>query len=228
MMKKVVSSLVQNVGLKCNKAIHISRVIFMQMRAGVLFTFMKKAVCALTTCLFALGGAVVGTITGAIKGQTTETGLARGAGIGAVVGAITAIQLMDSIINGEPFSKAALLYSLLNGRVFVEWASPALLKAYQWQVSAIDTSSIEIPDLFEVTLTKGLSQDYIEKLPKHKITSTNITSCCYETSCAICLQDVNNGDLARTLPDCRHCFHSHCIDEWLTRQGSCPICRKDV
>ncbi|KAL8127305.1 hypothetical protein AgCh_014281 [Apium graveolens] len=228
MMKRALISLVENVGSKCNMAIDISRVTFMQIRAGVLFTVTKKAICALATCLFALGGAIVGAITGAIKGQTTETGLARGAGIGAVVGAITAIQLMDSIINGETFSKAALLYSLLNGKVFVEWGSPALLKAYQWQSSAIDTSSMEISDLFEVTLSKGLSQDYVEKLPKHKVTSTNITSCCYETSCAICLQDVKNGDLARTLPDCRHCFHLHCIDEWLTRQGSCPICRKDV
>lgn len=55
MMKKVLYSLVENVGLKCNKAIDISRVTFMQMRAGVLFTVMKKAVCALATCLFALG-----------------------------------------------------------------------------------------------------------------------------------------------------------------------------
>ncbi|KAL1814898.1 hypothetical protein DCAR_0519096 [Daucus carota subsp. sativus] len=201
----------------------------MQIKAAVFFTVIKKAIWALTTCLFALGGAVVGTITGAIKGQTTETGLARGAGIGAVVGAVTAIQLMDSITNGESFSKAALLCSLLNGKVFVEWASPALLKAYQWQVSSIDaSSSIEISDLFEVTLSKGLSQNYINKLPVHRFSAASITSSCYETSCAICLQDAKNGDLARTLPDCRHCFHLHCIDEWLTRQGSCPICRKDV
>lgn len=51
------------------------------------------------------GGATIGTITGAIKGQTTETGLLRGAGVGAVAGAITAVQLLELIVNGEPFSK---------------------------------------------------------------------------------------------------------------------------
>ncbi|KAL1567160.1 RING-type E3 ubiquitin transferase [Salvia divinorum] len=23
-------------------------------------------------------------------------------------------------------------------------------------------------------------------------------------------------------------FHLHCIDEWLSRQATCPVCRKDV
>ena len=59
--------------------------------------------------LRSLGGAIVGTITGAIKGPTTETGLVRGAFVGAVTGAITALQLMDMIIDGEPFSKVRVI-----------------------------------------------------------------------------------------------------------------------
>lgn len=55
------------------------------------------------------GGAIVGIIIGAIKGPTTETGLVRGACIGAVTGAITALQLMDMVANGEPFSKVRYL-----------------------------------------------------------------------------------------------------------------------
>lgn len=33
------------------------------------------------------------------------------------------------------FLQLALLTSLMNGKVFMEWVSPAMLKAYQWQVS---------------------------------------------------------------------------------------------
>lgn len=51
------------------------------------------------------GGALVGIIMGAINGQTTETGLVRGSFVGAITGAITALQLMDMMANGEPFSK---------------------------------------------------------------------------------------------------------------------------
>lgn len=31
--------------------------------------------------------------------------------------------------------QAAILGSLVNGQIFREWVSPALFKAYQWQVS---------------------------------------------------------------------------------------------
>lgn len=30
--------------------------------------------------------------------------------------------------------QAALICSLVNGKIFMEWVSPAVLKAYQWQV----------------------------------------------------------------------------------------------
>ncbi|XP_051134025.1 NEP1-interacting protein 1-like [Andrographis paniculata] len=190
---------------------------------------LKKLVVPLFTCIFALGGATIGAITGAIKGQTTETGLCRGFGVGAVAGAITGVQLMDLIANGEQFSKVALICSLVNGKIFMEWVSPAVLKAYQWQVSTTDTNLREISDIFEVNSVRGLSPDKINELPvyqyhKYKLIATSGS----ETSCAICLQDLKGGDCARLLPSCSHFFHLQCIDEWLTRQGTCPMCRKDV
>ncbi|KAM0063508.1 putative transcription factor C2H2 family [Helianthus debilis subsp. tardiflorus] len=187
----------------------------------------KKLFNALITFAFALGGAVIGTITGAIKGQTTETGLVRGAGVGAVTGAITALQVMDMMVNGEPFSKVALLHSLLNGKVFIEWVSPAMLKAYQWQTSGMETT---FGDMFEMENngTRGLSEDTIKRLPKRVFENSLKTSQGDETNCAICLQDFEIKEEGRELPSCRHVFHVKCIDEWLIRQGSCPICRRDV
>lgn len=58
----------------------------------------------LEECLPA-GGAMVGIVVGAVKGQTTETGFLHGAGIGAVAGAITAVQLLESAADGESLSK---------------------------------------------------------------------------------------------------------------------------
>ncbi|KAF6168104.1 hypothetical protein GIB67_011489 [Kingdonia uniflora] len=100
---------------------------------GFMFSVLKKSVFAGLTCMFSLGGAVVGTISGAITGQTTETGFCRGAGIGAVAGAIVAIELLESLIDGNSLSQIAMLGSLVNGKIFREWVSPAMLKAYQWQ-----------------------------------------------------------------------------------------------
>lgn len=44
-------------------------------------------------------------------------------------------------------------------------------------------------------------------------------------TCAICLSEYNTKDTVRCIPECRHCFHCECIDEWLRMNSSCPVCR---
>ncbi|KAJ2658827.1 hypothetical protein IWW48_003814 [Coemansia sp. RSA 1200] len=46
--------------------------------------------------------------------------------------------------------------------------------------------------------------------------------------CAICLEEINEGEIIRKLP-CPHVFHSACIDRWLLCQSSvCPLCKRDT
>ncbi|XP_021287691.1 NEP1-interacting protein 1 isoform X3 [Herrania umbratica] len=195
---------------------------------GFLIGVLKRIVFAAVTCIFALGGAIVGTVVGAMKGQTTETGFFRGAGIGAVAGAITAVQLLESLANGESLSKVALLVSLVNGKVFIEWVSPAVLKAYQWQMNSLESTYREISDIYDVNGAKGLSRSCIQKLPVHEFHPSGMIKSREESSCSICLQELKDGELARNLPRCGHIFHLNCIDEWLSRQGTCPMCREQV
>ena len=46
--------------------------------------------------------------------------------------------------------------------------------------------------------------------------------------CAVCLQEVLQGERLRKLPQCDHCFHVHCIDEWFQSHSTCPLCRNEV
>lgn len=48
---------------------------------------------------------MIGLVSGALKGQTTETGVFRGAGIGVIAGAIVAVEVMESCLQGEILSK---------------------------------------------------------------------------------------------------------------------------
>ncbi|RLN11771.1 hypothetical protein C2845_PM09G15220 [Panicum miliaceum] len=43
--------------------------------------------------------------------------------------------------------------------------------------------------------------------------------------CVVCLQELEDGDVVRVLPPCRHFFHGRCIDSWLCAHSSCPVCR---
>ncbi|XVF70682.1 hypothetical protein PTKIN_Ptkin11bG0182200 [Pterospermum kingtungense] len=193
------------------------------LRNGFLIIVLKRTVFAAFTCIFALGAAIVGTVVGAMKGQTTETGFFHGAGIGAVAGAVTGIQLLESLVDGESLSKVALLVSLVNGKVFIEWVSPAVLKAYQWQMDSIESTYRERSDIYDINGEKGLSRSCIQKLPVLEFHSRE-----EYCSCSICLQGIKDGELIRNLPRCGHIFHLNCIDQWLNRQGTCPMCRQHV
>ncbi|KAJ8458790.1 hypothetical protein OPV22_031716 [Ensete ventricosum] len=48
-----------------------------------------------------------------------------------------------------------------------------------------------------------------------------------ELTCSVCLEQVNVGELVRSLP-CLHQFHANCIDPWLRQQGTCPVCKHRV
>ncbi|XP_042037377.1 NEP1-interacting protein-like 1 isoform X2 [Salvia splendens] len=167
---------------------------------GVLLKLILKLYLALFTCIFAFGGAAVGAITGAIQGHTTETGLSRGFVIGALVGAVTGVQLMDLVLNGDPLRK----------------------------MSAVETSisNDDFSDIFDIETSSGLSQDCIKRILP--ICNFNDTTCYSDTSCTVCLQKIKNGQVGRWLPKCKHIFHVECIDGWLMRHPSCPICRTHV
>lgn len=44
-------------------------------------------------------------------------------------------------------------------------------------------------------------------------------------SCSICLEEYVGKDTVRNLIKCGHYFHAECIDQWLIKNTTCPVCR---
>ncbi|KAK4431925.1 RING-H2 finger protein ATL56 [Sesamum alatum] len=49
-----------------------------------------------------------------------------------------------------------------------------------------------------------------------------------KSDCAICLDSFQEGDGCRNIPVCNHLFHAKCIDRWIRKKPTCPVCRTRV
>ncbi|XP_047149635.1 RING-H2 finger protein ATL79-like [Vigna umbellata] len=45
------------------------------------------------------------------------------------------------------------------------------------------------------------------------------------TQCVIFLAEYKEKEVLRIIPKCGHTFHLSCIDMWLRKQSTCPVCR---
>mmetsp|Transcript_1260 Transcript_1260/g.1837 ORF Transcript_1260/g.1837 Transcript_1260/m.1837 type:complete len:1225 (-) Transcript_1260:229-3903(-) len=79
-------------------------------------------------------------------------------------------------------------------------------------------------------LGSGASQINIEMLPVHIFEEKSGKADYNEATankCMICQYRYVHGDCLRTLP-CIHSYHISCIDPWLRRNKSCPVCQQTI
>ncbi|KAL0560802.1 hypothetical protein IC582_001216 [Cucumis melo] len=170
---------------------------------------LKTIALALLLSLLALVGACVGTVIGAFKGH--------GAAIGAIAGAAVALQIVSCTASGQRYyclSREAIMESLMDGKGLMNWASN--FSEYMHREIS------EFVDVAGESCAEGLSMESVQMLPVCEYDHSTINS----ISCSICLEEFEDGEIGRILPNCDHFFHVGCIDQWLHLHGSCPICRK--
>lgn len=69
----------------------------------------------------------------------------------------------------------------------------------------------------------GLDPLIVASLPTFLIKKVDETM-----ECSVCLSSLEENEVARRLPNCKHIFHAECIDKWFESHPNCPICRTEA
>ena len=69
----------------------------------------------------------------------------------------------------------------------------------------------------KLKMSNSQSKEWNEMVQKRSIGNNG----CNDENSELCLH-------CKQLPECRHVFHSECIQQWLMIRGDCPICRNIV
>ena len=78
------------------------------------------------------------------------------------------------------------------------------------------------PPSSQALAKRGLTQQQLDHLPTVILTVKR-----GDPVCAICMDDMEVGEVQRELR-CGHGYHQQCIDPWLMKKGSCPLCVRAV
>jgi hypothetical protein len=62
--------------------------------------------------------------------------------------------------------------------------------------------------------------DVLDALPKLNVTES--ASVCQEHECPICFDPLGAYEAVLA---CKHSYHATCLNAWLERGGTCPLCR---
>ncbi|XP_010534324.1 PREDICTED: putative RING-H2 finger protein ATL69 [Tarenaya hassleriana] len=77
----------------------------------------------------------------------------------------------------------------------------------------------------EEEMKLGLDGPAIESYPRIVLGESRRLPRPNNGPCSICLCDYEARDSVRCIPECNHCFHVDCVDEWLRVSATCPLCR---
>ncbi|CAA2999435.1 E3 ubiquitin- ligase ATL42-like [Olea europaea subsp. europaea] len=76
------------------------------------------------------------------------------------------------------------------------------------------------------SLVSGIDITVIESLPFFRFSS--LKGWREGLECAVCLSKFEDIEILRLLPKCKHAFHIDCVDQWLEKHSTCPLCRQKV
>ncbi|XP_019441106.1 PREDICTED: RING-H2 finger protein ATL16-like [Lupinus angustifolius] len=133
----------------------------------------------------------------------------------------------------------ATAFLLVSYYIFVikcclNWHRIDILRRFSPSTRREDTSPIYSPG----TEPRGLDEAVIRLIPliqykrQQEESSSSIGNREFGErnfcECAVCLNEFQEDEKLRIIPNCSHVFHIDCIDVWLQNNANCPLCRTSI
>ena len=77
-------------------------------------------------------------------------------------------------------------------------------------------------------MDQGLVLAEMPGLSAEQIASIKLEAVKETVLCSICLENIEEGAVAKIIPGCLHKFHEPCIVPWLIQNSICPYCRTGI
>ncbi|KAI3443741.1 hypothetical protein Pfo_000406 [Paulownia fortunei] len=135
------------------------------------------------------------------------------------------IPSQDSVSNFQP-SLAVVI-----GMLAIMFSLTFILLLYAkfcHRASSVHNMSQQIQDglVRSRSHASGVDKTVVESLPFFRFCSLKGSREGLE--CSVCLAKFEDVEILRLLPKCKHAFHINCIDQWLEKHSTCPLCRRKV
>lgn len=88
--------------------------------------------------------------------------------------------------------------------------------------AAPEAAEVEMPST--ANNTGGLDESKIIACTELFVVSESDNS----KTCSICLEIYSETERVSVISKCGHCFHANCIQQWLGKNGTCPVCRTSL
>lgn len=77
----------------------------------------------------------------------------------------------------------------------------------------------------QVPQTEAAASAVVAALPIHRLSAAEVANASDDANqCMVCLEHFQADEQVKLLP-CFHRYHVACVDEWLRRDGCCPVCK---
>ncbi|XP_043714830.1 E3 ubiquitin-protein ligase ATL6-like [Telopea speciosissima] len=132
--------------------------------------------------------------------------------------------------NGYPFNPSVVIIIIVIVSAFLTlfFISVCLHRCYRIENDG-NTPLNDVEGRISRRDYRGLNPALMENLPTfayshvkdHKLGNGAL-------ECVVCLTEFEDEDKIRLLPTCDHVFHAECIDAWLSKRTTCPVCRANL